>query len=163
MIHDFDECFGRGTAGEEEIDEFLRCEFDWELTRVGRQEQSRGIDRRCIPDVGAEPFTLEYKTDDRAAVTGRAFIELAHVGIHTVKGGWVYTSEADYFVYWIPRLHRAFVFSIQKARVAVDGWIQRYPVRAARNRAYWTYGVCIPLDVLESEVGLATILPRVNL
>ena len=160
MIHNFDECRERGERGEEEIDEFLRCEFGWELTRVGHPEQQRGIDRMCIPDVGAESFTLEYKTDDKAAVTGRAFIELAHVGIHTVKWGWVYTSAADYFVYWIPRRNRALVFDIRKARKAVYGWIERYPVRAARNRAYWTYGVCVPLDVLESEVGLTAVTPR---
>ena len=162
MIHDFDDCLERGNKGEEEIDEFLRCEFDWELTRVGRDEQARGIDRRCLPEIGAESFTLEYKTDDRAAQTGKAFIELAHVGIHHVKQGWVYTSEADYFVYWVPRLGRALLFDIKKARQAINGWIKQYPVRAARNKKYWTCGVCVPLAVVKSEIGIGAVARQVT-
>ena len=91
-----------------------------------------GIDRifaRC--DTGVR-FGVEYKADEKAAITGNVFIETVAVDERDVYG-WAYTSLAQKLVYYVPALSRCYVHNMIFIKSEVAGWARQYPVNAVKH------------------------------
>jgi hypothetical protein len=134
----------QGEAGEAVLDRFFSRWY--RIIPASAQHQRRGIDRVFV--AGTRRIAVEYKSDSTAARTGNAFVET--VSVDTAgKPGWVYTSQADFLVYFIPPDDLVYVLRPATLRKALPGWLRRYPVRAIPNAGYHTHGVLVPLDEFE--------------
>ena len=146
MTYTFDAQKARGEAGEAFLDQVFTA--DHEIRPATRAEQRRGIDRVFIHRQTGQCFTVEYKTDYKAAHTGNAFVET--VSVDTAgKAGWAYSSKADYLVYYVPGDEVIYAIALEVLRRELSRWVRAYPHRAAQNPAYATHGVLVPLDEFE--------------
>lgn len=149
MIHDFDDCKERGEDGEARLDRFFESQFGYEINLASDAEQRQGIDRWFVSPNGTRQ-SVQYKRDAKAYHTKHAFIETVSVGIPpNIQHGWAYTCAAKYIVYYIPQSGVAYLLEPPVVRKYIDAWMEEYNIRAARNREYWTYGVCVPLTIIE--------------
>lgn len=153
-MHSFAEKLAQGEAVERQLDAIFEQRYIVRLAT--RAQQRQGIDR-LMADRDGNQFAMEYKADWRAAETGNAFIET--VSVDTAgKPGWARTSKADWLVYAIPPHGIAYGIPMSVVRAMVPEWAARYPTRPARNSAYSTHGICVPVPELvrfsEWEVGL---------
>ena len=154
-VYHFDEQNLRGRKGEAFLDAFFR-ERGHYIQRATRGQQRLGIDRVFLKDNGL--VRVEYKTDLLAHQTGKVFIETVSSDADD-KQGWVYTSQADVIVYFIPGLRVIYVVPPGKLRDHIDGWQAAYPTRAAPNEEYSTHGILVPIEEFERQASQVFRLP----
>jgi len=141
MTYTFETQKARAGAGEMFLDRWFAAEY--EVRPAAPQEQRRGIDRVFTHRQTGQRLAVEYKTNYKAAYTGNAFVET--VSMDTVgRAGWVYESQADYLVYYIPGEGLIYVITLEVLRRELSRWVQAYPHRAAQNPGYATHGVGSP-------------------
>lgn len=147
-IHDFDKQLARGEADEKFIDSCFVDNFD--IQRVSRDEQRKGIDRVFINRQTGETKTVEYKTDHKTQYTHNVFIETVSVDTRGVDG-WALTCQADLLFYYVPGSGEEMIYIIQPQviREHLEDWKKRYPIRSALNDGYKTWGICVPQDEFE--------------
>lgn len=140
-VHKWETTFTRGTHYEEELDSiFARW---YEIEPVSQADQSAGIDRVFTSPDGRE-FTIEYKSDSRAAETGNAFIETLSVST-TGRLGWAYTSRAQVLVYYVPELSIAYLVNMVDVKRSLTGWRGACREASAQNEGYEARGLLVPL------------------
>jgi hypothetical protein len=130
MTYTFETQKARGDAGELFLDRWFAAEY--EVQPAAPQEQRRGIDRVFTHRQTGQRLAVEYKTNYKAAYTGKAFVET--VSVDTAgRAGWAYESQADYLVYYIPGEGLIYVITLEVLRRELPRWVQAYPHRAAQN------------------------------
>jgi len=144
--YDFEAQRAQGEQGEDELDRFFARWFAIQPA-TGRQ-QRQGIDRLFTARRGRRRFAVEYKTDRVAAQTGNAFIETVSVDT-AERAGWVYTSQADLLMYYVPDWARIYVIELERLREQLAAWCALYPLRRIPNAGYSTHGVIVPLQSLK--------------
>ncbi len=146
MAYQFDTQLYEGNKGERYLDRFFA--YWYGITPATYRQQRQGIDRVFTCRYFGQSFTVEYKTDKRAARSGNAFIETLSVST-TGKRGWAYTSQAAFIVYYIPGTERVFILDVLLLRANLLRWCNTYPTRSIPNRGYTTEGLLVPLAELE--------------
>lgn len=147
MTYKFDKQLSQGECGEQILDEYFNGRFEIQI--VDRGGQRCGIDRVFKCRETGKTETVEYKTDSKARYTHNAFIET--VSVDTSKTpGWAYTTKADKVFYYIPGDELVYVLDPLVLRRLLPRWQKQYPIRAAKNETYKTFGVCVPLAELEA-------------
>jgi len=137
----------KGEEAERQLDYHFADRFL--IASATREEQRLGIDRHFIKRDTNRSYTIEYKTDWTAGRTGNAFIETVSVDTMNVLG-WVYTSLAQWLIYYVPVRQQLFIVRLTALREHVEGWIELYgPEKAIPNDGYFTWGVPVPLDDFE--------------
>lgn len=106
-----------------------------------------GYDRLFVGKADGETRRVEYKADWTAAETGNAFIETISI-YEQRKPGWIYTSQADVLVYYIPPKGEIHMLALPVLRLIFPSWKLRYKEAPAPNEQYKTYGVLVPLAQL---------------
>lgn len=140
---DFQQQLKRGEAGEKTLDAYFGQRY--QIRRATMAEQRRGIDRFFINPANGRTWSLDYKTDTRAAQTGNVFIETK---THPDRdhSGWAYTSEAGWLFYYLPDIWTVYAVNQPYLRAKVlPIWAARYPLRSAKNKTYTTYGLIVPV------------------
>lgn len=141
--HDFQQQLARGEAGERTLDAYFGQRY--QIRKATMAEQRRGIDRFFINPANGQQWSLDYKTDTRAAQTGNVFIETKTYPDRE-QSGWAYTSEAGWLFYYLPDAFVVYAVSFSYLRTKVlPLWLARYPVRSAKNKTYTTYGLIVPV------------------
>jgi hypothetical protein len=148
--HDFNASYAAGIVGETFLDDLFAKNY--EVKQVSREDQRKGIDRYFTNRKNNKTFSVEYKTDYRAAETGNAFIETVSVD-SAGKVGWAEKSQAKYLVYYIPQLNTIYCLELSAIREQLTRWTETYPTRTARNDGYSTHGVLVPLDELRTAAN----------
>jgi hypothetical protein len=146
VAYDFGIQLARGESGEQVLDKFFSDKFG--ICPASRQQQLQGIDRIFKNRETGNVLKIEYKTDDIAHRSGNAFVET--VSVDSVgKPGWAYTSRADYLIYYIPGDLLIYVIQFSVLREQLPSWINKYPVKKAPNKGYFTHGIPVPLAEFE--------------
>lgn len=144
--YDFDTQLAIGEAHERRLDTLFQRYFA--ITPATRQQQRQGIDRNFVNlDTGAT-YRVEYKADALAGKTGNAFIETVSVDA-TGRPGWAVASQADILIYLVVEPEAVYAIRMATLRMALHGWMRRYPRHAAQNAGYKTLGYLVPLNELE--------------
>ena len=137
----------KGEEAERQLDHHFADRFL--IAPATRQEQRQGIDRIFTKRDTGRNYTIEYKTDWTAGRTGNAFIETVSVDSMNVLG-WVYTSLAQWLIYFVPARQQLFIVRVEMVRAHVEEWIERFgPEKAIPNDGYFTWGVPVPLAEFE--------------
>lgn len=138
-----------GKQGEEKLDSFFSRWYN--IKKVPFKLQKEGIDRFYIPKYGEVTFPrlIEYKTDFHA--TGNVFVETHSVirqGQPDIPG-WLYTSKADWLIYWLVKYQEAFAIDFAKLRVSAQKWEKTCQRRYSENKGYKGSGLLVPIPVLK--------------
>ncbi len=142
---DFQAQLKRGEAGEATLDAYFGQRF--QIRKATMAEQRRGIDRFFTNPKNGHVWSLDYKTDTRAAQTGNVFIETKTFPDRE-QSGWAYTSEAEWIFYYLPDAFAVYAVSFTYLRAKVlPLWAARYPLRSAKNKTYTTYGLIVPVAI----------------
>lgn len=144
-VYSFGEQNAHGGLGEDFLDAFFERRGNY-VVPATRWQQKQGIDR--IFSRESKLARVEYKTDFIAHKSGRVFIETISVDSGG-KAGWVYTSQADLLVYFIPGAQIIYVIPLETLREQIPHWSEIYPTRPAKNETYSTHGVLVPLAEFE--------------
>lgn len=134
-----------------------------------RRQQRSGVDRimscgfyrECLGEESheiaereEETYTLEYKTDTRGHKTGNAFVEtVAYSSSSEWKEGWLYSCQADFIWYYLPGNRNVYQIDPRYLRVRAVEWLEKYPVRRVQNQGWYTEGILVPLEVLETATA----------
>lgn len=151
-VRTFTDQLAKGTAAEQTLDGWARNRFGAEPRPADMDDQRRGIDRHIEAPDGTT-YTLEYKADGQGHRSGKAFIESISVD-RTGKPGWLWTSQADYVVYWLSGDGRGWVITPANLQARAWDWTRRFPVKVSSNPSYHSYGILVPhteLDLAASE------------
>jgi len=161
VAHEFDGSYARGKQFEAEQDAFYARWFA--IEKVDRATDRTGIDRYFTPKKQfycPDRIAVEYKGDDRAAETGNLFIEVTSVS-STGKPGWAIRCASDWISIYVPPRKEFYILAtkamLQSHQAAA--WLMRYPVNAAVNNGYDTWGVCVPRKVV-AESGICLRVAR---
>lgn len=146
MAYQFDAQHADGLAGEAFLDALFSRWY--RIRPATAAQQRRGIDRWFR--TATRRLAVEYKTDHTAARTGNAFVETVSVDT-THKPGWIYTSQADYLVYYIPPDGLVYVLRFAVLRRELARWVALYPVRRIPNEGYHTHGLLVALWEFEAH------------
>lgn len=143
-VYTFSEQFDKGSQGERELDTFF-TEQDFEVEVITALEvQKIGIDR--VFRRGGKTWTVEYKTDYAAIITGNAFLEM----IVDNRVGWVLSTQANYVYYYVPRpVSIVYVVDSIKLRGELNTLVSRLTWKTIVNVKYSAHGMLYPLDELE--------------
>jgi hypothetical protein len=148
VIHTFDKSFEANHLYESELDKYFGVAYH--ITKATREEERKGIDRYFEHVNTGVCYSVEYKTDHKAAETGNVFIETKSVDTAN-KAGWAYTSLAQVLIYFVPAFERAYRTDMTAIKRILSTW-SSYPEgrawNAGRNgEVYRTWGRLVPLDV----------------
>lgn len=135
-----------GQTHEQTLDGWVTQRFGEPPAPVGMDLQRAGVDRQ----VGGQ--TVEYKADSQGHRTGNAFIETISVD-RSGKAGWVWTTEADWVIYWLAGDGRGWLLRPDLLRDRVWDWTRRCSIKVSSNPSYHSYGLLVPLTELD---GVAT-------
>ncbi|MEZ4707311.1 MAG: hypothetical protein R3A44_08910 [Caldilineaceae bacterium] len=137
----------KGEEAERQLDTHFADRFL--ITPATRQEQRQGIDRIFTKRDTGRQYKIEYKTDWTAGRTGNAFVETVSVDTMNVLG-WVYTSLAQWLIYFVPARRQIFIVRVETLRAQIETWIAQFgPEKAIPNDDYFTWGVPVPLAEFE--------------
>lgn len=148
-MYTFAEQFEAGQRGEYLIDGIMGRFVD--IKPVTRQGQRKGIDRIFKGD--GERWKVEYKTDFLAGKTGNVFLETVSVDTADKKG-WLYTSDADYLLYYVPDTLAFYLAKMEVIRRQSLWWQRQYPKGGAKNPGYSSEGILVPLREFERYCDL---------
>lgn len=148
-MYDFQHQKELGRQGEERLDSFFSRWYD--IKEVPFELQKEGVDRFYVPKRGklAFPRLIEYKTDFKT--TGNVFIETHSVirqGQEDIKG-WLYTSKADWLVYYLISSQTALVVNFAKLRQSAEVWKKTCPHRDCTNKDYKSSGLLVPISAIK--------------
>ncbi|MCL6447845.1 MAG: hypothetical protein K6U04_06780 [Armatimonadetes bacterium] len=147
-MHNFDDQFRRGQDGEKFLDEFFAGKFH--IYPATRRQQRQGIDRVFVNRETGETLKIEYKSDYAAHRTGNAFLET--VSVDTIgKKGWIYTSRADYLIYYVVDDLLIYAIKFDTLRRLFPAWLKKYRRGKAVNEGYTTHGLLVPLTEFEKH------------
>lgn len=147
--YDFEYQKQLGLRGEARLDSFFSRWYV--IEEVPIELQREGVDRFFIPRWGEVPFPrfVEYKTDFHDS--GNAFVE-THSVVRTGREikGWLYTSKADWLVYFMAAYQTAFVLQFSTLRESVVEWQvnQNCKRRDCTNKDYKSSGLVVPLPLI---------------
>ena len=149
MIYTMGQQLAKGEAAEEYLDNHFSNRF--EVVPATREQQRLGVDRIFIKSSTGKRYTIEYKTDWTASRTGNAFIETVSVDTMNVLG-WVYTSQAEWLIYYVPGRQTIYITRMAALRERVEWWLEIYgPEKAIPNDGYFTRGIPVPLDAFAEQ------------
>ncbi|MEZ4614513.1 MAG: hypothetical protein R2867_03220 [Caldilineaceae bacterium] len=133
----------KGEAAEAALDRHFADRFH--VVAATRKQQRQGIDRIFTQRASGQIYTMEYKTDWTAARTGNAFVETISVDREGIPG-WVYTSHAEWLVYFVPANFTIYLIAFADLRARLPHWLATYkPSPPIPNRGYNTHGILVPL------------------
>lgn len=146
--YSFDESLALGQSYEQALDVFLKPLFS--LTPAISAMQKRGVDRVAVSRKTKKEYWLEYKADTVAGRTGNAFLETMSVQSEKAeKLGWLYTSAADYIVYFVVDQAMLYWLSPAVLRRCLPEWQAQYKTKDTTTAQGWrTTGLIVPLEVL---------------
>lgn len=147
-VRTFHDQLAHGQRGEDALDRWVHQRFGTAPQPVELAQQRQGIDRQ----VGE--LTVEYKTDSQGHRTGNGFIETISVD-RTGKPGWLWTTQADWVIYWLPGDGRGWLLSPLAMRERAWEWTRRFRIKVSSNPSYHSYGLLVPLSELD-EVATET-------
>ena len=144
-MYGFNQQLKEGEQQEQKLDAFFARWYN--IQPVAMDMQRLGIDRLFTRRDNGHVFKIEYKSDWTASKTGNAFVETVSVDTpHTP--GWVYSSQADYLIYYLPKAMRAYIIAFENLRVRLPQWT-KFPTRSIPNQGYNTVGLLVPLAEIE--------------
>jgi hypothetical protein len=147
---DFNQQLKVGSTGEKALDAFYGAWFD--ITEATRDEQRQGIDRHWCDKLNGRRWAVEYKTDYVARRTHNAFIET--VSVDGKRAGWVYTSQAQWLIYYVVGGDYDLAYMLDIGRIrgdVVSQWERQYPLKPVQNAGYVTKGLIVPLVEFEKH------------
>lgn len=145
-IHNFGKSLKVGKAAESYLDSVFSKWY--EISPVSlKQEKRDGIDRIFKCRETKTRWSVEYKTDSRAMGTGNAFIEIVSNDT-TGASGWAMKSLAQLLIYYIPQVQLVYVANMNLIKYYLPEWIERYGIASSKNETYTTFGILVPLDIL---------------
>lgn len=148
QTYDMQEQLSKGEAAELLLDNHFSDRF--QIQPATRAQQRQGIDRIFTLRATEKSYLIEYKTDWTAGRTGNAFIETVSVDTMNVLG-WVYTSQAEWLLYYIPTTKKIYIIRFTSLRDELDLWIDQFgPEKAIPNDGYFTRGIVVPLIEFEN-------------
>jgi len=145
-MYEFNIQLAHGEDGEHFLDKFFSNKFV--IYNVTMQQQRQGIDRIFKSKATGKMLKVEYKTDYIAHKTGNVFIETVSVDSNDKKG-WIYTSMADYLIYYVVEYSLIYTIHFNTLRKLLPIWLKKYPVKKSPNKDYFTHGVIVPLTEFE--------------
>lgn len=122
----------------------------YKVQEISMDSQKSGIDRVWTDRETGMRTSIEYKTDFIAPTTGNVFIETMSVDVEN-KLGWAYTSCAQWLVYYIPGMKRAYRITMLNVKHYLPFWENRYEKKKVPNNGYYTEGILVPLDEFEKR------------
>jgi hypothetical protein len=131
----------KGNKGEQVLDSFFSKYF-----KIIKPKTNL-IDRIFVSKKAI--FSIEYKTDYKAAETNNLFIETV-ANINLSKLGWVYTSPAQIIVFYIPNTGLIMAVNTLKLRAKIPKWKSLYTLRECRNQNYNSRGILVPIKTIKS-------------
>lgn len=155
MKYDFKTQLAKGEAEERVLDKFFQGR-GWKTMATTMQDQRRGIDRwfECSMQDGV--YSVEYKADFRAHETGNVYLETVSVGKYDASGefqvkkrGWLWTTEANYLMYYIPGDLRVMLFVPGDLRDFVVENEGKYRSVSVKNSGYQGRGLLVPIIDIE--------------
>lgn len=140
-----------GLHGEEILDSFFSR---WYLIKeVPIELQREGVDRFFVPKRGELefPYLVEYKTDFKKD-TGNVFLEthsVVRVGQPDIRG-WLYTSKADWLIYFLVEYETVLALSFPSLRESVLAWEAKNLCRRKKcaNNNYHSIGLIVPIPLM---------------
>lgn len=142
----FREQIDKGKQAEARLDEWFSTWY--EIKQIPLEvERVEHFDRIFIRD--GQEMRVEYKTDFQAHQTGNAFIE-TYSNIETNKPGWIYSSQADILVYFIPEAKSILIVRMMLIRMCIRHYLKVYRKRKCKNvnpngSNYHSEGVLVPI------------------
>lgn len=159
MLYDFQEQLKKGQTGESLIAAYFSEQF--EVIPATDAQQRQGIDFTFVDRRTGKSLTVQVKTDEKAEITGNAFLETISVdksGGCQQKQGWIFTSVATWLLYYLPQTSKLYIFELDALRAKMPSFAKQYPTKTARNHNYNTHGICVPLkDLSELATKILTI------
>lgn len=155
MTYSFTKQLAQGQTYEDALD--ARFADRYIIQPATPQQQRQGIDRVYRPRKSPhEVLYVEYKADRTAARTGNAFVETTSVDTAN-KGGWAYTSQADWLFYLVAgECEALYLIRMADLRACLPRWQRQYQERRIPNDGYHTVGLLVPLSEFE-QIALAVI------
>jgi hypothetical protein len=138
----FDNRLAVGQKGESLLDTFFSQWAD--IQPASSEQQRQGIDRVFISRESGKQTLVEYKTDWKVAVTGNVFLETVSVD-RAKKQGWLYTSQAEMLVYFVPQTDMIYCVQVDYLRAVYLPQVTKFREAAAENEGYRTWGILVPL------------------
>lgn len=158
MAYQFHTQYEQGKRAEAFLDRYFSRWFIVAPIPVGR-EKAEGFDRIFTRRSNYEQLKIEYKADWTAAVSGNAFLETVSVDSEH-KAGWVYTSQADVLVYFVPPHGLIHMLSLTSLRALLPSWRLRFREVTAPNDGYNTRGLLVPLAQFGKYAVKRTVEPQ---
>lgn len=152
--HNFLDSYIKGQAGEEVIKNWLEKRKNISKVIDVRQNfiyQKKDID--FIVEKQDKQYFIELKTDYRAHETQNLFFEIISNNIKNTKGC-IYTSQADYLLYLIPKMNVLYVIKLKQ----LIFWLkeQNFNKRQANNKFYYSEGYIVPINFFETNFNFYT-------
>ena len=151
VMHEWVDSLARGKVGEAELDTVMSQWFDIEDSSE-EEDRKLGIDRWLTPKAYPNRFSVQYKTDDMAATTGNAFIEVVSSDNRRTPG-WSLTCHAKVILYYVPPCRTVYWFAPGFIRMWLPYWTTVYPMRSAQNNGYETRGLLVPIHVVNDKAN----------
>lgn len=156
MLHNFESSLKDSFKHDADLDSYFSRWFN--IQQVGSDFQRAGIDRIFTCKNTRRRFTVEYKSDSKAAETGNAFVESVSVDIDG-KDGWALTCLAQYLAYYIPPQRTIYLIQVVDLKNALIFWREKYPERKSRNEKYNTLGILVPLQEFATCAEKTFVIP----
>jgi hypothetical protein len=144
-VYEFREQADLGEAAAAELDAFFGATYEIRHTTLSVDKV--GIDRVFTHRATGKRYSVEYKGDSRAAVTGNAFIEVVSVSTSDAPG-WAKTCLAQWIVYYIPPLRSGYWLRAVDIKARLEEWERRYRVASCQNKSYVSLGILVPLRTI---------------
>ena len=145
----------KGEEQERRLDAFFKLR-GWKIEPTTMTDQRRGIDRWFSVSMQPGSHAIEYKTDFKSHETGNAYLETVSVGkydtnneFHVHKEGWLWTTQADFLMYYIPGSSRILLFIPSDLRDFVVENEGKYRSVSVKNSGYQGRGLLVPISHLE--------------
>lgn len=145
--HDFGEQLAAGEEGAGELDVFFSARYKVERTDL--KMDKLGIDRIFTHRATGKRYSIEYKSDSRAASTGNAFIEIVSVDANDTPG-WAKTCLAQWLIYYVPPWRKGYWIRTCAIKARLEEWISKYPLGHCQNKGYSSTGILVKLWELEA-------------
>jgi len=144
-VHGFKEKLEEGEKFEAILDSYFETWYD---IAAQKELQKLGIDRIFTSKSSQERYSVEYKSDSRAAKTENFFIETVSVDV-AGKAGWALTSCAQLICFFIPPKNQVVIVEGYLIKKMLTQWKASYPTKKALNPGYASRGILVPVKEVE--------------
>jgi len=167
-LHYFNDSLGFGKEGENFLNQFFAGRGFSVRSASRDEDRIRHIDAWLKPRNKSREISVQYKTDRESITTGNCFIEHVSVDAPDIKKGWIYTTEAEYLIYFIPPptgiIYVARMADVQShfKQWATQSRLKRRWVanRDRQGHDYFTGGILVPRSLFESSVMKVYTVPK---